>query len=269
MQRLSPLYVAASVVMALAGSAALAQTKATLNPIKPIPSSTSTGAQVQTPRIGGTMPAGRGDAIGGTDGSPAFKASEPTNVDVRNQQNQQATQNTRSSGSTSATQNAGGTTTSGSTSGASSTNGSSSVNGTGAVTGSTGTTGSSSTTTTTDANGNVTTTTTNPLILNGVIGGAVAGSDVVSDNAAVENPSEQNAIVTSSGNSVDANTANVENARAGASMDRVINQASRERKKIGRNGQLLYSIAPHTSVDRSNQMPDDGPSPALKGPLAR
>jgi hypothetical protein len=34
---------------------------------------------------------------------------------------------------------------------------------------------------------------------------------------------------------------------------------------VGRNGQLLYSVAPRTNVDRSWQMPDDGPSPALTG----
>ncbi len=35
--------------------------------------------------------------------------------------------------------------------------------------------------------------------------------------------------------------------------------------KIGRNGQLLQSIAPRTNVNRTNQMPDDGPSPTLTG----
>jgi hypothetical protein len=51
----------------------------------------------------------------------------------------------------------------------------------------------------------------------------------------------------------------------GVNVDRAINQVSRDRKRIGRNGQLLYSIAPRTNVDRSAQMPDDGPSPALTG----
>lgn len=52
-------------------------------------------------------------------------------------------------------------------------------------------------------------------------------------------------------------------------MNQVIGDAKRDRRRVGRNGQLLYSIAPRTSVDRSAQMPDDGPSPALKGPLSR
>jgi hypothetical protein len=51
----------------------------------------------------------------------------------------------------------------------------------------------------------------------------------------------------------------------GVSVDRAINQVSRDRKRVGRNGQLLYSVAPRTNVDRSWQMPDDGPSPALTG----
>jgi hypothetical protein len=56
------------------------------------------------------------------------------------------------------------------------------------------------------------------------------------------------------------------NAANGASVDRAINQVSRDRKRVGRNGQLLYSIAPRSNgVDRSREMPDDAPSPALTG----
>ena len=64
-------------------------------------------------------------------------------------------------------------------------------------------------------------------------------------------------------------TTTLDTVRAGASLDRVINQASRDRRKIGRNGQLLHSIAPRTNVDRSAEMPDDGPTPALKGLISR
>ena len=49
----------------------------------------------------------------------------------------------------------------------------------------------------------------------------------------------------------------------GANVDRAIAQVSRDRKRIGRNGQLLYSIAPRTNVDRTAQMPDDGIPPSL------
>jgi hypothetical protein len=63
-------------------------------------------------------------------------------------------------------------------------------------------------------------------------------------------------------------SANVVTAEPGAndaSVNRAIRQVQRDRARIGRNGQLLYSIAPRTNVDRSNEMPDDGPSPALSG----
>lgn len=52
-------------------------------------------------------------------------------------------------------------------------------------------------------------------------------------------------------------------------MNQVIGEARRDRHRVGRNGQLLYSIAPRTNVDRSREVPDDGPSPALTGPLSR
>ena len=61
------------------------------------------------------------------------------------------------------------------------------------------------------------------------------------------------------------NTVAVEQSTGDASVDRAIRHVSRDRKRIGRNGQLLYSIAPRTGVDRSKEMPDDGPSPSLSG----
>jgi hypothetical protein len=60
-------------------------------------------------------------------------------------------------------------------------------------------------------------------------------------------------------------TALAEVQRSSVSLDRVIKSAEKDRKKIGRNGQLLNTIAPRTNVDRSNEMPDDGPTPALSG----
>jgi len=62
-----------------------------------------------------------------------------------------------------------------------------------------------------------------------------------------------------------ANVATAEPGANDASVNRAIRQVQRDRARIGRNGQLLYSIAPRTNVDRSNEMPDDGPSPALSG----
>jgi hypothetical protein len=70
-------------------------------------------------------------------------------------------------------------------------------------------------------------------------------------------------------NGVNAGASTNDTVRSSASLDRVIKQSERDRRKIGRNGQLLYSIAPRTNVDRSNEMPDDGPTPALKGLITR
>ncbi|HXF81105.1 MAG TPA: hypothetical protein VN598_19705, partial [Usitatibacter sp.] len=63
--------------------------------------------------------------------------------------------------------------------------------------------------------------------------------------------------------------ASAEVAFADNTMNQVIGDAKRDRRRVGRNGQLLYSIAPRTNVDRSREVPDDGPSPALAGPLSR
>lgn len=57
----------------------------------------------------------------------------------------------------------------------------------------------------------------------------------------------------------------VETVRNSQSFDRAVNVVKRDRQRVGRNGQLLQSIAPRTNVDRSREMPDDGPSPALTG----
>jgi hypothetical protein len=62
-----------------------------------------------------------------------------------------------------------------------------------------------------------------------------------------------------------ANVVTTEQAANDATVNRAIRQVSRDRARIGRNGQLLYSIAPRTHVDRRNEMPDDGPSPSLSG----
>lgn len=43
-------------------------------------------------------------------------------------------------------------------------------------------------------------------------------------------------------------------------------EARRERATVARGGQTLNTIAPRTNVDRTNQMPDDPPSPALRTP---
>ena len=42
--------------------------------------------------------------------------------------------------------------------------------------------------------------------------------------------------------------ANVEAARNSQSFDRAVNVVKRDRQRVGRNGQLLQSIAPHTNA---------------------
>src|SRR5439155_18890911 len=46
--------------------------------------------------------------------------------------------------------------------------------------------------------------------------------------------------------------------------DPAVRKELRKRQNLKRNGQLLYSIAPRTNVDRTWQTPDDGPTPALR-----
>jgi hypothetical protein len=99
----------------------------------------------------------------------------------------------------------------------------------------------------------------NPHFFNGILARDFGPSDSVADNSGVSNNQGY------ASSSINAGVAANDTARTSASLDRVIKQAERDRKKAGRNGQLLYSIAPRSSVDRSAEMPDDGPTPALKG----
>jgi hypothetical protein len=272
MRKLSPAYVVASVVIAVAGSPALAQTKAASTR-----SMTASAAAAQN-QTGGRSDVTTGTTMRGSSqrtnsNAPANDPNSNRNVqptdnstvtlnntsttDVRNQQNLQATEGTRTSGTTSAS--ATGTTTT--TAGASSTGttttgvrpiGASSVNSTGAT--STGTTGTATGTQTTTTNAG-----TNFGMLNTVVGGGLAESDRVVDENAPANGQGSGATVGTAGSTA------LDMQRSAASLDKVIQSAKSERRKIGKNGQLLYSIAPRTNADRSQEVPDDGPTPALKG----
>lgn len=202
---------------------------------------------------------------GTTTGTNTFtQPPNATNVDVRNQQTQQAVAGTHASGSTSAlgplatgnaSVNSPTTAGTGTTSGLGATGtGSSTGNANG--TSGTGTTGTTGTTNT-----------------NAAAGVPFAVAPIYS------NPSDATAGVETNAGNVMANglasndvyagaatAADTTSAANGVNVTRAINQVSRDRKRVGRNGQLLYSIAPRTNgVDRTNQMPDDGPSPALTG----
>lgn len=187
-----------------------------------------------------------------------------TNVDVRNQQTQQAVAATHASGSTSAlgplatgnaSVNSPTTAGTGTTSGVGATGtGASTATASGAAVGITGfpTLGGASTL---GANGVVGA----PLVSSGDVttGFATSQGSTVFANGLASNDVNAGAVLAPD---VTANAANA------VSVDRAINQVARDRKRVGRNGQLLYSIAPRTNgVDRSSQMRDDGPSPALTG----
>jgi hypothetical protein len=163
-------------------------------------------------------------------------------------------------GSTSAN---GSATTNESTTGNSSTsaNGSSSTNGRGLV-GGIGTQGTASNAAGTLLAPGVVT----PAIVNGNLGSITSDGERVFDANGNQIDLNSNQVqLVNNGSAGSAIT--YETVRSGntAGLDRAIKQTERDRKKIGRNGQLLQTIAPRTNVDRSDQMPDDGPTPALTG----
>jgi hypothetical protein len=49
-------------------------------------------------------------------------------------------------------------------------------------------------------------------------------------------------------------------------LDRAATREARRSARVPRNAQRLHTIAPRTEVDRSHEMPDDPPSPALRTP---
>jgi hypothetical protein len=246
---------AAAIALALAGQAYAATTAATSGPpagaiARPAGANgtlirSSTAIPTAVPAASGGT--GDGTSTGNTTTTNTTPATNATNVDMRNLQTQQAVAGTHASGSTSALGPLA--------------NGNASVNSpTTAGTGTTSGLGATGTGSSTGGAGGVPFVVTpmysNPadvtagVATNGtVMANGIAGNDVYA--GAVTSPD-----VTLAANS----------AVNGVSVDRAISQVSRDRKRVGRNGQLLYSIAPRTNgVDRTNQMPDDGPSPALTG----
>jgi hypothetical protein len=101
----------------------------------------------------------------------------------------------------------------------------------------------------------------------GIPGDATNGG-ATSDNAAIAmNPIYAASDVTGGASVLDTNVVANQAAQAnGASVDRAIRVVASERRRIGRNGQLLNTIAPRTNgVDRSREMPDDPLPPSLTG----
>ena len=228
MSKLSPTYFAASVVLALIGTSVGAATSI-----------------VSTPRVVG------GTAMTATTKSPAITSAAPS-----------ATASTSTSGGSSS-----GTSTDTST-------------GTSTGTSTDGVTAGGTTSNTTAAGGTATATPTafrngragGVIILNngtleGVdangerVGGQVVaeGTSGLSPNASASGLSpnalaETDVVVTQSGSSVIV-----------PELSAVERKELRKRHNLGKNQQLLNTVAPRTSVDRTGQMPDDPPTPALTG----
>ena len=239
---------AAAITLALAAGAAVAATTTTT-----VTSTTPTGIPSLASRNGAVLNSGTttspttssssGSTVTSTyTQSQAVSPPNATSVDLRNQQTLAATAGTHASGSTSAIDNL-------LAQGAASTNGST----TGTTTG-TGTTG------------------TGAVATSPFVGGYAFGnpSDLTSLPYANGAVPAANAATTLAMNTMPDVVANAqvtqfEAARADANVNRAIAQVQRDRKRVGRNGQLLYSIAPRTNVDRSAEMPDDGPPPSLTG----
>lgn len=97
-----------------------------------------------------------------------------------------------------------------------------------------------------------------PLNANGERTGAVSGNPAQGGPAGtvgVINGANGAAVGTSAGASVT------------PELDRATRrEAQRTRNTVARKGQMLQSIAPRTNADRSGQMADDPPSPAIATP---
>jgi len=107
----------------------------------------------------------------------------------------------------------------------------------------------------------------NPAILNARLGSVTSDGERTPDNSATASDQSANAITDAQlqYNGTLGATVAADSARSSQNLDRAIREVEKDRKKIGRNGQLLKTIAPRTNVDRTHEMPDDGPSPALSG----
>ena len=244
MRKLSPAFVVTSIAVAIAGAFTQAQAATTSSGTIVAGSGMRSGSAVTATSATG-IPSAAPAAPTGTNsgtGSPV-KLSNTTTVDVRNAQTMDATATTRLSGPSPFTSGGASTTTA---PGSSSTLPTTGTTG-GVVVGGTDLTGITGTVVPVTNLGS-------PLVFNGAV-----GSDLVAENM------DQGNGVAIAGNTPTA----ADYARSSVSLDRVIKSAERDRRKVGRNGQLLYSIAPRTSVDRTNEMPDDGPTPALKGLTVR
>jgi hypothetical protein len=246
MRKPTPAYLVTCVVIALGGSLAFAQTTV---PRTTMPTPTASAGTSTT-----TTPTTRGSMVNnGTFTRTPNGAITTTNVNG-------GTTTTNANGSTITTnRNADGTFTSvtrnsdGSVASTITTNGAPSFDANGVLV---------TDTTTGTSVAPIEPTPVNPVV-NGAIGGVTVDGERLLDERDRVLQIDRGTV--SAGVQAQPGTALADVQRSSVSLDRVIKAAEQDRKKIGRNGQLLNSIAPRTNVDRSNEMPDDGPTPALSG----
>ncbi len=276
MRKLSPAYVVTSVVIALAGTASSraatvpggtnrlsgsagvaspqasatpssAPVNSTPAPTSPILTNTSSGADGS--RSGSNTNSSAANApVGSSSSSANGNAAANGNTSVngtRSGSNIDSSAANTAPGSTSATGTSGSSSVNGSTSGSENSSGGSESTGTVGTVFAPGVTGYA-----------------NRALIPGMIGGVTSDGERVIDNSTAAQYSEPGTQLQYNGKAQTAVSAQ-ETASSSRSFDSAVNEVKRERRKIGRNGQLLQSIAPRTNVDRTNEMPDDGPSPAL------
>ena len=105
----------------------------------------------------------------------------------------------------------------------------------------------------------------NPAVINGTIGTVTVDGERLLDERDQALQINRSVVAAAAVETPTLGAASIDVQRSAVSLDRVIKSAEKDRKKIGRNGQLLNTIAPRTNADRSNEMRDDGPTPALSG----
>ncbi|HUQ27249.1 MAG TPA: hypothetical protein VM051_01565 [Usitatibacter sp.] len=220
-----------------------------------------------TPTLRNSTPAApSSSASAATPTTTARPIQNVTSVDVRDQQTRAATAVTHATGSTSSVAGIVGSASVNPVTGTTTGTGTTSGFGAGTTSG-LGATGTSGTITTGATVGLPANAAYAPSILVGSSSDVTTGTAVpyTSGNTAAYSTYAASDVL--GGASVlDSSFATDQAARAnGARVDRAINQVSRDRKRVGRNGQLLYTIAPRTNVDRSHEMRDDPLPPSLTG----
>ena len=243
MRKPSPAYLVTSVLIALGGSVAFAQSNAPGRVTQPAATTTPRATTTAPPGTPGSMvnsgalvrtPNGSTTTANVNGGTTTTNANGSTTTTNRNGDGTFTTVTRNSDGTVASTVN---------------TNGAPSFDANGVLVNDTTT-------------GSITPPAANPIV-NGAVGGVTVDGERLLDERDRALQIDRGNV--SGGAQAQPGTALADVQRSSVSLDRVIKSAEKDRKKIGKNGQLLNTIAPRTNADRSNEMPDDGPTPALSG----